>query len=208
MSSPAAGGQSAAVTAVIPDHDYVPARPIVRIHLFGSMRATSYLGEDVLPRAKKARAALGYLCLIPGARISRTRIATMLWDRVSPNQARASFRQAVSDLTSAMGPLAAELISTARATVRLNTDLCWIDALALVKSPYSDPTTRADLAVLCPGELLEDFDGVSESFGEWLAKERVSFKERVAASLNAALAHVDRGDFDPNQVETVARRLL
>ena len=172
------------------------------------MRATSYLGDDVLPRAKKARAALGYLCLIPGARISRTRIATLLWDRVPANQARASFRQALSDLTSAMGPLATELISTGQATVRLNTDLCWIDALALLKSPYSDSTARADLAVLCPGELLEGFDGLSESFGEWLSEERVRFKEKLAASLNTILAHVDRGDFDPKRVETVARRVL
>jgi DNA-binding SARP family transcriptional activator len=172
------------------------------------MRATSYLGDDALPRAKKARAALGYLCLTPGSRVSRTRIATMLWDRVSADQARTSFRQALFDLNAAMGPLAAELISTGRATIGLDTDLCWIDALALVKSPYSDSATRADLAVLCPGELLEGFDEVSDSFGEWLAKERARFKERLAASLNAVLQQVDRGDFDPKQVETVARRLL
>jgi DNA-binding SARP family transcriptional activator len=172
------------------------------------MRATSYLGDDVLPRAKKARAVLAHLCLTPGARASRTRIATMLWDRVSANQARGSFSQALHELTSAMGQLAGELISTAQATVRLNIDVCWIDALALMKSPYADPTTRGDLAVLCPGELLEGFDELSESFGEWLAKERVRFRERLAASLGAILQQVDRGDFDPEQVETVARRVL
>jgi DNA-binding SARP family transcriptional activator/Tfp pilus assembly protein PilF len=208
MTSAAAIEQSRSVAAVISDRAYAPARPIVRIHLLGSMRATSYLGDEVLPHAKKARAALGYLCLTAGARVSRTRIATLLWDRATADQARASFRQALSDLTSAMGPLADELISTARATVSLNTDLCWIDALALARSPYFDPATRADLAVLCPGELLEGFDGVSQSFGEWLAKERVRFKERLAASLSAVLQQVDRGDFDPTQVETVARRLI
>ena len=208
MSGMAVGGRSGIVTAGIADQAYLPARPLVRIHLLGSMRATSYLGDDVLPRAKKARAALGYLCLAPGARAARTRLATMLWDRVSADQARTSFRQALFDITSVMGQLALELISTGQATVGLNTGLCWIDALALVKSPYSDATTRGDLAVLCPGELLEGFDGVSESFGEWLAKERVHFRERLAASLAAVLAQLDRGDFDPNQVETVARRLL
>jgi len=206
--STAAGGQSGTLTSSISDRAYFPTRPIVRVHLFGSMRATSYLGDDVLPRAKKARAALAYLCLAPGARASRTRLATMLWDRVSANQARASFSQALYELASAMGPLAPELILTARATIHLNTDLCWIDALALVKSPYSDDSTRADLAVLCPGELLEGFDEVSESFGEWLAKERVRFKERLAASLASVLGRIDRGDFDPKHVETVARRML
>src|SRR5262249_8873666 len=85
---------------------------------------------------------------------------------------------------------------------------CWIDAHALVKSPYSDPTTRPDLAALCPGELLEGLDGISESFGEWLAKERMRFKERLAVTLHAVLRRIDRGDFDPAHVETVARHLL
>jgi DNA-binding SARP family transcriptional activator len=208
MTTTAIGGQSGAVRAGAADNAYLPTRPIVRIHLLGSMRATSYLGDDVLPRSKKARAALAYLCLASGARVPRARLATMLWDRVRPEQARVNFRQAVFDLTAAMGPLAGELVSTGRATIRLNTDACWIDALALAKSPYSNPTTRADLAVLCPGELLEGFDDVNESFGEWLAVERVRFKERLAASLGAVLGQVDRGDFDPEQVETVARRLL
>ena len=110
MSSTAAGGQSGTLRAGISDRAYVPVHPIVRIHLLGSMRATSYLGDDVLPRARKARAALGYLCLTPGARVSRTRIANLLWDRVNSNQARGSFSLALFELTSAMGPLAAELI--------------------------------------------------------------------------------------------------
>ena len=208
MTGTAAGGQSRIGTAVISDHAYVPARPLVRIHLLGSMRATSYLGDDVLTRAQKARAALGYLCLTPGGRVSRTRIAAMLWDRVSANHARSNFCRALFELASAMGPLAPEMLSRARGTVRLSTELCWIDALALVKSPYSDPATGADLAVLCPGELLEGFEGVSEAFDEWLANERVRFKERLATSLSGVLQRVDRGEFDPEQVETIARRLL
>jgi DNA-binding SARP family transcriptional activator/TolB-like protein/Tfp pilus assembly protein PilF len=203
-----AGTQSGAVTAGISDRSYFPTRPIVRIHLFGSMRATSYLGEDVLPRAVKARAILAYLCLCSDARAARTRMAYMLWDRVSAEQARTSFRRALSDLTAAMGPLAEELISTGQSSVRLNTNLCWIDALALVKSPYSDDTTRADLAVLCPGEFLEDLDGVSPSFGQWIAKERVRFKERLAGSLESVLRQIDRGDFEATQVATVAHRLI
>ena len=36
--------------------EHISGRPLVRIHILGSMRATTYLGEDVLPRGKKARA--------------------------------------------------------------------------------------------------------------------------------------------------------
>ena len=196
------------VTADIARHVYRPtAHPIVRIHLLGSMRATSYLGDDVLPRAKKARATLAYLCLAFGAPVPRARIASMLWDRVSAAQARTSFRQALSELTSAMGPLAAELISTGRATVRLNTNACWVDALALLETSSSH-SSRADLAVLCGGELLEGFDEVSGTFGQWLAKERIRLKERLSGSLDAVLLQMDRPGCDPNQVSAIARRLI
>src|ERR1700719_1055344 len=106
--------------------------PLVRIHLLGSMRATTYLGEDVLPRGRKARAILACLCLASGERIPRARLATLLWDRVSDEQARKSLRQSLRELTRAMGPLTGELISANRETIRLNTGLCWIDALALL----------------------------------------------------------------------------
>jgi DNA-binding SARP family transcriptional activator/TolB-like protein len=196
------------VTANISRRTYRPAaHPIVRIHLLGPMRATNYLGDDVLPRAKKARAALGYLCLAFGARVPRARIASMLWDRVSDAQARTSFRQVVSELTSAMGCLSAELISTGRATIRFNTDACWIDALALLESSQSD-MQRSDLAVLCGGELLEGMEEISEPFGQWLMNERIRFKERLKASLDIVLQQADRPGFDPHQVAAVARRLI
>src|SRR5262249_5020902 len=183
------------------------AHPIVRIHLLGPMRATSYLGDDVLPRAKKARAALAYLCLSFGARVPRARIACMLWDRVNAAQARTSFRQALGELISAMGPLAPELISTGRATVRLNTDACWIDALALLEASSSD-STRTDLAILCRGELLDGLNEVSASFGQWLARERIRLKERLSGSLDTVLQQMDRPDGDPGQLIAVSRRLI
>jgi DNA-binding SARP family transcriptional activator len=207
MSITAEGGQGV-VTAAISRRAYRPAaHPIVRIHLLGPMRATSYLGDDVLPRAKKARAALGYLCLAFGARVPRARIASMLWDRVSDAQARTSFRQVVSELTSALGSLSPELISTGRATVRFNTDACWIDALALLESSQSD-TQRSDLAVLCGGELLEGMEEVSEPFGQWLINERIRLNERLKTSLDSVLQQTDRPGLDPNQVAAVAHRLI
>ena len=208
MNSTAAGDPDGALTANLATHTYHPkAHPIVRIHLLGSMSATSYLGDDVLPRAKKARAALAYLCLAAGARVPRARIAAMLWDRVSPAQARTNFRQAVSELSAAMGALAPELISTGRATIRLDTDACWIDALALLESSSSD-STRTDLAVLCAGELLEGLDEVSGPFGQWLVRERIGFKERLSRSLGIGLQHIDHPGADPEQLAAVARRLI
>ena len=207
MSTTTEGGQRF-VPVSIARQPYRPAaHPILRIHLLGPMRATSYLGDDVLPRAKKARAALGYLCLASGARVPRARIASMLWDRVSDAQARTSFRQVVSELTSALGLLAPELISTGRASIHLNTDMCWVDALALLQSSSSD-SARSDLAVLCRGELLEGIEEVSASFDQWVLNERIRLKERLAGSLDTVLQQMDRSSSDPNQTVATARRLI
>jgi len=158
--------------------------PIARIHLLGPMRATSYLGDDILPRAKKTRALLAYLCFNFGAVVSRARLAAMLWDGASDDKARASMRHALSELCTAMGPLADELITAKRATVRLHTNLCWIDALALIESS-SPENARRDLALLCAGELLEGIDRVSVPFDRWLLRERNRFSDKLTALLKS-----------------------
>src|ERR1051326_2354319 len=78
------------------------ARTLVRIHLLGSMRATTYLGEEILPRGRKARAILACLGLAAGARVPGARLAALLWDRVPDEQAKKSFRQSLRELICAM----------------------------------------------------------------------------------------------------------
>jgi TolB-like protein len=185
MHSAVIGGQSGSVTL---DIARLVPRPtacrIARIHLLGAMRATSYLGDDILPRGKKARAMLAYLCLASGAKVPRIRLARLLWDQASDELARGSLRHALLEVCAAMGPLAAELISTGRATIRLNTDACWIDAGALLESSSPD-AVRSDLALFCTGKLLEGFDGVSASFDRWLARERDRFKWKTRGLLQS-----------------------
>jgi DNA-binding SARP family transcriptional activator len=184
-----------------------PARPIVRIHLLGSMRATTFVGVNVLPRGRKARAVLGCLCLAAGTRVPRSRLAAMLWDRVPDFQARASFRQAFRELIVALGPLADELISSDRETVRLDTNLCWIDALAVL-GPSAEHLHRSDLATLCSGELLEGLDNLSVSFDQWLIGERSRFTERLRSLLEADLKQAHRTNRDATERADIARRLI
>lgn len=171
------------------------------------MRATSYLGADILPRGRKARAILGSLCLAQGARVPRSRLAAMLWDRVPDFQGRASFRQAFRELMVAFGPLAEELIASDRETIRLDTSLCWIDALA-VQATEPASVRRSDLAAHFTGELLEELDGVSTSFGQWLLGERTRFNEKLRALLEDELKHVHRSSPDANDRAEIARRLI
>lgn len=183
------------------------SRPIVRIHLLGSLRATTYVGENVLPRGRKARAILGFLCLAAGAPVPRGRLAATLWDRVPDFQGRASFRQAFRELVVALGPLAGELISSDRETVRLNTNLCWVDALAVL-GPSAENVHRSDLASLCSGELLEGLDNLSVSFDQWLIGERSRFTEKLRSLLEADLKQAHRSNPDASERADIARRLI
>ena len=142
------------------------ASPMVRIHLLGNMRASTVRHSDILPRGRKARAMLGYLCLAGGALVSRSRLAAMLWDRVPQCQARASFRQAFRELTVAFGPMSDDLLCADRDTVRLDTGACWIDTLALLSEEPGADDIRSTLAELCRGELLEDLNDVSPAFDQ------------------------------------------
>src|SRR5690349_2990465 len=88
--SPAELGRVLALESPAPGAENAYSRALARIHIIGPMRATSYLGHDILPAGRKARAILGCLCLAQGKRLARSRLAAMLWDRVSEFQARAS----------------------------------------------------------------------------------------------------------------------
>jgi DNA-binding SARP family transcriptional activator/TolB-like protein len=182
-----------------------PKEPLLRIHILGEMRATTFLGDNVLPRGKKAQAILGCLCLAAGKPLRRAALAAMLWDRVPPDQARASFRQAFRELTVPLGELADEIVEADRETIRLDADLCWIDALA-VTSP-SQRAIRSELAGHCKGDLLARLDDASTSFGQWVVEERARFAETLRSLLEREAAQ-DATESPARQRADIARRLI
>ncbi|MGH7864646.1 MAG: BTAD domain-containing putative transcriptional regulator, partial [Candidatus Binataceae bacterium] len=133
----------------------------------------------------------------------------MLWDRVRDSQARTSFRQALRELSASFGSYGNEVILGDRDSVRIDSDLCWIDALAVLSPEPSPPNRlRSDLAALCTGELLEELDGASTTFDQWLLAERTRFSGRLRALLEDELKAVDRTETDATQRAAVARRLI
>ena len=181
---------------------------IVRIHLLGALRAISYLGEDLVPRGRKARAILGYLCLHAGQRVPRAKIAALLWDRVPDHQARASLRQSLRELLQAFGPLADEVLETDAEMVRLSQRVCWVDSAAILAGPHPANLLRTDLAALCEGELLEDLNGISEAFDEWLLMERARFATEVTAVFDEELHQIAQADVPAERRAGLARRII
>jgi DNA-binding SARP family transcriptional activator/TolB-like protein/Tfp pilus assembly protein PilF len=180
----------------------------VRIHLLGALRAISYLGEDLVPRGRKARAILGYLCMHAGQRVPRAKIASLLWDRVPDHQARASLRQSLRELLLAFGPLADEILETDAEMVRLNQRVCWVDSAAILAGPHPANLLRTDLAALCEGELLEDLNGISEAFDEWLLMERARFATEITGVFDEELHQIAKGDVPAERRAGLARRII
>jgi DNA-binding SARP family transcriptional activator/TolB-like protein/Flp pilus assembly protein TadD len=180
----------------------------VRIHLLGALRAISYLGENLVPRGRKARAILGYLCMHAGQRVPRAKIAALLWDRVPDHQARASLRQSLRELLLAFGPLADEILETDAEMVRLNQRVCWVDSAAILAGPHPANLLRTDLAALCEGELLEDLNGVSEAFDEWLLMERARFATEITGVFDEELHQIAKGDVPAERRAGLARRII
>jgi DNA-binding SARP family transcriptional activator/Tfp pilus assembly protein PilF len=133
----------------------------------------------------------------------------MLWDRAPDTQARSSFRQALHELLLAMGPLANELISADRETIKLNANLCWIDAAAILAAETtSENLSRSELSALCTGELLEELDGISESFDHWLLGERTRFTQQLSDLLEAELNNLAQSKADLKLKVSNFRRLI
>jgi len=165
-------------------------RVTARIQLFGPLRATSYAGEDLLPRSRKARFIFAYLCLARDRAASRTRLASLLWDRVPEAQARASLRQALSELVSPASSVE-KLVTVTRETLKLDVEKCWVDALAVLALLERSPDeAQYDLLKNVSGILLDDLYGISNSCDEWLVTERSFFEDRIREIHERRLAHL------------------
>jgi DNA-binding SARP family transcriptional activator/TolB-like protein len=153
---------------------------LVRLKLIGSMEAADPSGNNVLPPSRKARALLSYLALNAGQWVPRSRITRLLWDRVPEEQGRASLRQALHELSRAMGPAFHKAMETERERLRLLSEVVWVDAL-VVGTPAAGEGADSlpDLNVFSGSLLLDGLDNLSDEFDHWLVAERQKLEERI-----------------------------
>ena len=168
------------------------AQKSVSIHLIGGMQVLAPDGTNILPRSRKARAILAYLCLCNRTQASRNRLAALLWDNSSETQARMSLRHALLELNRDVNGRVPGLIEIDRETIGLNTRACWMDVQA-------EPD-RAE-------QLLSDLDGISASFDQWLASERARFEDRVRKGLEEGLEQLITENAAPQLRAEHARKL-
>lgn len=142
------------------------------LHVLGPFRAETDAGVDVAPRSRKARALLGILALSPPEGMLRSRLATLLWDRVEPDQARNLLRGAVHEIRTSFGADRDSVIQSTREHLALRRDLVRIDLDQLFEAADLDPA-------LADRTLLDGLENTGRAFDQWLAAARLAFSDRL-----------------------------
>jgi TolB-like protein/DNA-binding SARP family transcriptional activator len=172
------------------------------------MRAVAAGGADFLPRSRKTRGLMACLCLAQGERVSRGRLIGLLWDRSAEAQARMSLRHSLSELNSVVNRHVPGLVEIGRDSIRMDVEKCWIDALAILEASTDATADTSNLVQPFSERLLEDLDGITPSFDQWLAAERTRFEDRVRKILEAELDRLIEQNAKPEVRAAAARRLI
>jgi len=125
--------------------------------------------------AKKSQALLAYLGVKPSQRVSREKIATLLWSSTGPDQARQSLRQTLSTLRKEMGQLSPEekVLVEENDLLGLDESLVECDVASfetLVAAGTEEALAQA--SELYRGDFLDGFQINEERFDQWVMAER------------------------------------
>ncbi len=193
--------------------------PILTVSLFGPLRITGPDGPLTAPLWIKTQALLAYLAVEAGLPHRREMLAGLLWPECSEEAARASLRQALHQLKSALGPDTRALLITPQ-TVQCNLATGCVDVgefLTLIEQCRTHPHSILDECPECierlsqAGHLYRDDLLVgfslkdSIAFEEWLVVKREQLRQMALNALDTLTRYFElKSDFV--QMEQTARR--
>jgi TolB-like protein len=162
--------------------------PGARIRLLGTFEATTADGAPLAFPTRKTEALLARLARHPGERVSRARLAGLLWPDRPDAQGRASLRQALAALRRVLEAAGASGPSAGGDVAALPGDGVEVDVELLERELARDAPDGDRIAALCRGPFLADFPPVADAFDAWVDAERADLSRRLLARLRALLA--------------------
>lgn len=149
-------------------------------------------GALITIAARKSQALLAYLGSRPSQRVSRDKLAALLWSSTGPDQARQSLRQTLSGLRKELGQISAtdRILVEEGDLLGLDETLVDVDVAAfeqLVASGSEDALAKA--IALYDGDFLDGFVINEERFDQWSLAERDRL-HRMALRAHAQLAEL------------------
>ena len=172
----------------------------LRLELLGDLQIRADNGALAVVSAKKAQALLAYLAVKPTQRVSREKIAALLWSSTGPDQARQSLRQTLSTLRKELAAVSPEEKILVEEGDLLGVDETLVDCdVAKFESLVAAGTEAAlgEAIALYRGDFVEGFSINEERFDQWLIAERDRL-HRVALRAHAQLVEMQsrRGALD------------
>lgn len=168
-----------------------------RINLLGRFELRAPDGREIALGARKSIALLAVLTDAPGHRLSRDRLAALLWEDIPEAQARGNLRQLLAATRRPAPFLEADAGSIGFSAEIVATDLAGFEAAVAEDSPAA----LEQAAALYRGDLLDGFSLRERDFAEWLRTARERLRER-AVQLFLRLME------GPNGVESAIRWAL
>ncbi len=149
-------------------------------------------------RGKKSTALVGYLLSQPQHCTSRQKVMSLLWSQRSPEQARASLRQCLSDLRRQLSHTKNISLSTDNQIISLNSDDYILDIEEfneIVK--VVNIGEKPNILEIYKGEFLEGLEINDPAFNDWIIPERLKYKSIYTETLSTLLkVAMESGDTD------------
>lgn len=147
----------------------------LRLQLLGDYQIHDETGALVTLSAKKSQALLAYLAVKPSQRVSRDKMANLLWSSTGPEQARQSLRQLLSTLRKELSTISPDQKLLIEESDFLGVDGGIIVAdvaefEVLLATGTEDALARA--ITLYRGDFLDGFTITEERFDQWVLGER------------------------------------
>jgi DNA-binding SARP family transcriptional activator len=137
------------------------------------MRSAS--GALITISARKSQALLAYLGARPSQRVSRDKLATLLWSSTGPDQARQSLRQTLSGLRKELSQLSSKdkLLIEEGDLLGLDETLVEVDVATFEQlvAAATEEALRQAIAIY-DGDFLDGFTINEERFDQWAIAER------------------------------------
>jgi DNA-binding SARP family transcriptional activator len=148
---------------------------LLQLDLLGDLQMRSASGSLFTISAKKSQALMAYLGVKPSQRVSREKIASLLWSSTGPDQARQSLRQTLSTLRKELAQLSPgeKILIEENDLLGCDESLVECDVASfesLVAAGTEEALTKA--SHLYRGDLLDGFQINEERFDQWVIAER------------------------------------
>ena len=181
---------------------------IDKVSLLGDFRLHTTNDEDVVIKGKKNAALLASILLDPAKRIKRGDAQALLWSQRSPDQAKASLRQSLSELREQLGSFSNVELITNRLEISLALNSIELDVEEIIGVAASDNIKdKIRFADHCEGEFLKGLKILDPAFEDWVYSRRLHYSDIYQGILQDLLNELDpRGD--AQEMKHVAYKLL